>query len=702
MKTVDNKYLPLKITHELVHNPNWTDEELRAAVGQHLQYLADRGFGGVVTNVSQRNYATDPEEWRKMALAIDTACEMGLRVWLYDEKGYPSGGAGGLTVDANPDFEALGIAMLTRELAPGESITQELPRGHECFLHAAAYPCKDGKITDFSPLHMVFGKTTDPVTLDNDAEFNTPALACFFIKKRMYEGTHAQHNVCEARRYIDVTNPDAIREFIRNTYEPCYACTKHHLAEGDGKIEAMFTDEPSFMGCYINAGIYPSSVHDAYDDSLPLYPVVNFGRDVENEFSARYAYPLAPNLVYLFFGESEKAKQVRYDYYRLLSDLYEQSYFAQLANWCAAHGLPFSGHILLEDDIRHHVMFEGNFFSLLRHMHTPGIDMLHSIPTKVHNDAFTPKLVSSIAHAYGRPHVMSEVSAHAQGGKVTPMQMYASMSLQYALGVDTFTSYYSEQQAEPALYKQINQVLGRAEMIMKGRHKANVMLYYPIETFQMHHKGSAVFYGEYCAEENACAEGLRSLFYNLLDRQIDFDFTDCEYLEKCRVQDGWLHTPAGHIYSALVLPPMELSDRAAAILQKLADDGLTILSPQSNIFPTISQHKFATVTQNEAELFEKLPTHTLPCFAQTPTHGVVCKCVLFRGLSFLFVNAEEFEQHVTVTLGATKQEDLVLYDPFTEQILPATFTKLDDEHVQATFAIGALQTVIITDKAKLQ
>ena len=74
-----------------------------------------------------------------------------------------------------------------------------------------------------------------------------------------------------------------------------------------------------------------------------------------------------------------------------------------------------------------------------------------NLPNAVLKDAFTPKLVSSIAHAYGRPHVMSEVSAHAQGGKVTPMQMYASMSLQYALGVDTFTSYYSEQQAEPAL-----------------------------------------------------------------------------------------------------------------------------------------------------------------------------------------------------------------------------------------------------------
>lgn len=699
---IDNKYLPLKITHELVWDPSMNDDELRAFLKGRLQSLADKGFGGVVTNVSGRNYAKDPEEWRKMVIAIDTACEMGLRVWLYDEKGYPSGGAGGLTVDANPDYEAVGLVMLTHELAPGESVTQELPRGHECFMHAAAYPCKDGKITDFSFIHGVYGKATDPITLENDSD--EPALACFFIKKRLYEGTHAQHNVCEARRYIDVTNPDAIREFIRNTYEPYYEYTKHHLAEGDGKIEAMFTDEPSFMGCYINAGIYPSSVHDAYDDSFPLYPVVSFGRDVENQFRARYGYPVEATFIHLFLGEGEISKQMRYDYYRLMSDLYEQSYFAQLSNWCASHGLPFSGHILLEDDIRHHVVFEGNFFALLRHMHTPGIDMLHSIPTLVHRDAFTPKLVSSIAHAYNRPHVMSEVSAHAQGGKVTPMQMYASMSLQYALGVDTFTSYYSEQQAEPALYKQINEALGRADMMMKGRDKANVMLYYPIETFQMHHKGSAVFYGEYCAEENACAEGLRSIFYGLLDRQIDFDFTDCDYLEKCRVTNGWLHTPSGHLYSALILPPMELCDRAASVLQKLADQGLAILSPQSDMFHAVSERKFATIVKNESELFDALPTHTLPCFASEPTHGVVCKCVLFRGLSFLFVNAEEHEQHVTVTLGAnaSDQRGLVLYDPFTEQILPAAFTTLDDEHVQASFDIGALQTVIVTNKAKIQ
>jgi hypothetical protein len=93
-----------------------------------------------------------------------------------------------------------------------------------------------------------------------------------------------------------------------------------------------------------------------------------------------------------------------------MSDLYEQAYFAQLSDYCAQVGLNFSGHILLEDDLPLHVMFEGNFFSLLRHMHTPGIDMLWSTPEKLWQYAFTPLLVRSIADVYGRGHVMDEVA----------------------------------------------------------------------------------------------------------------------------------------------------------------------------------------------------------------------------------------------------------------------------------------------------
>ena len=121
--TPDMKHLPLKITHELVYDPTWDDDALRAFLRRRLQGLADKGFGGVVTNVSGRNYAKDPEEWRKMAIAVDVACEMGLRVWLYDEKGYPSGGAGGLTLVENPDFEATAVVMVKESLDANETKT---------------------------------------------------------------------------------------------------------------------------------------------------------------------------------------------------------------------------------------------------------------------------------------------------------------------------------------------------------------------------------------------------------------------------------------------------------------------------------------------------------------------------------------------------------------------------------------------------
>ena len=146
-------------------------------------------------------------------------------------------------------------------------------------------------------------------------------------------------------------------------------------------------------------------------------------------------------MIYLFTGKTRLARQTRLDFYEMMSELYENSFFGQISNFCAKASIPFSGHILLEDDIRYHPVFEGNYFSLMRHMHYPGIDMLSGRPEDTRANAFTPKLISSVAHTYNRPHVMSEISAHSQGGKVTPGQMLGNTVAQYALGVDVFTSY---------------------------------------------------------------------------------------------------------------------------------------------------------------------------------------------------------------------------------------------------------------------
>lgn len=697
---------PLKIVHGFPRRPDMTFEELCAAVTDHLTMLKSRGFGGVVSNVNFHNYTLDETEWKLFAFLADECQRLDMRLWIYDEKGYPSGGAGGLTLQADPDFEATAVVLVKEPMAPGEEKTLPLPHGHQHFLYAAVYPCypdgtpipaADGSYRPLAEADCRLG--VSPVTLKNPSD--APAILCAFVRKRLYEGTHCVHNVSECRRYVDVTNPDAIRKFIRNTYEKYAAAVPSHMTAGagrvvpqPGKIEAFFTDEPSFMGCYINAGLWPNTVYDPYDKEIPLYPVLSYGRDVENAFRSHFGYDLLPELVSIFLGDTDHAKAVRMDYYTLLSDLYEQSFFSQLSDWCGRHQVSFSGHVLLEDDIKYHTVFEGNYFSLLRHMHTPGIDMLHSLPPVVRRYAFTPKLVSSVAHAYGRPHVMSEVSAHAQGGRVTKDQMYASLCAQYALGVDTFTYYYSEDFMEERTYDRYNTALGRIDAVMAGRHISDVTVYYPIETFRMYHKPSDAQYGSYTPEENACQAGVEGIMNALLDRQTDFDFADFEVLSRCRVEDGCLVSPSEEISQALILPPMVCTPALADLLSRLRASGLPVLTVADPLFAPIPS---ATTHASPAALAEGLDATRLAVRAtgKAATPGVLA---LTRdtaaGRACLLCNTNETA--VTLTLTFAGFRDPVLYDPMADEAVPCTFLPATDGHT-ATVSLAGCQSLIVRE-----
>ena len=688
-------HLPLKIIHNFPYPAEATLDEKKSVVTSYLLDIASRGFGGIVNNISTRNYLQNPEEHAVFAFVADECERLGLRLWIYDEDGYPSGGAGGLTLAENPDFEATAVVMVKSTLNAGETVTIDLPRGHQHFLFAAVYPCDESGTLlpdengQYTPAFTADCRySTAPVTLQNPTD--TPAQALCFVRKRLYEGTHSVHNVYQSRRYIDVTNRDAVAAFLRNTYDLYAKTVPAHMNAGAGRvtpkigqIEAVFTDEPSLMGCYINQGLYPGTVRDEYDTEMPLYPVLTYGRNVENAYASRYGRDLMPDLVHIFLGDTEVSKSVRYDYYTLLSSLYEESFFAQISDWCARNKISFSGHLLLEDDIRLHTVFEGNFFSLLRHMHFPGIDMLQSIPSMLcHSDyAFTPKLVSSVARAYNRPHVMSEVSAHAQGGKVTHDQMYASLCAQYALGVDIFTYYYGERFMDPETYTKYNHALGRIDAIMAGRTVADALLYYPIETMQMHHRPSDAQYGTYTEAENACKLNLMAIQNTLLDNQIDFDYADYDVLSRMTVcEDGTLLSPNGYRYASLILPPMEYTPAMANLLSDTAAWGNVI--------------RVGEDSTPISEISDLLTRRALT--AEGATHGVLR---LVRdtenGRACLLVNTNEEATTATFTIAGMTAP--VLYDPFADAEIPCEFTA-DGDEFGFTVELGALQSLIVKEK----
>ena len=211
------------------------------------------GTGGIVTNVGFKDYLVSPRQWEILRYGLQKADELGLVLWWYDEKGYPSGSAGGLVTRAHPEYVALGLACYTIEVEGPATVEFPLPPSCRAFVWAGAMrdpaTATGAQVTDLSA-HI-----DDWGTLRWDAPAG--AWTVLYLAERvMYEGTHSTSNVCEFKHYINALQPEAVREFLRLTHEQYYREVPPDLWK---KFVAVFTDEPSLMTTYVTdaAGAIP-------------------------------------------------------------------------------------------------------------------------------------------------------------------------------------------------------------------------------------------------------------------------------------------------------------------------------------------------------------------------------------------------------------------------------------------------------------
>lgn len=716
-----NNYRPLKMLHGYYFGE--AGEDLAAkkrVIEKRLDELHDKGYGGIVTNVDTgRNYLRDEESWALFRHAVQYgAHKHGMKIWLYDESGYPSGSAGGLTLQENPAYECKGLVLVRRSAAAGEHIVIDKPRGHSK-VQAVYARFADGSQTDL----------TDTLTPDGTLRF--PAPQCceiyYFVTKQLYEGTHAQHNTCAARRYISLTNPDAVAAFLRNTYQ-AYTDHLEDLALPEDSVQAFFTDEPSLQCCYLNEGLNPPVIEDPFDAEIPLYPVIAWEDNIAARYQERYAEALLPRLHDLFEGDSLRAKTTRYQFYMLVSDLYEDAFYRQISEFCAAHGIAFSGHLLLEENLLHHAIFEGNFFNLARHMHIPGIDMLFTKPESVLRYAATPKLLSSVASWYGRPHVMSEISGHTENALGIPFDIrdiLCAQLVQFALGVDTFHSYFDDDQLTLEENKLLcNTVANACEEFSGKLSMADVLLYYPIESAQAALKGSdrQLYLRPYDSEAVACEESWRACISVLLEEHYMFDCADENVLAGADIlqEECCIRNPAADIrYHALVVPRLSaVSFTALELFQKCADCGipvivnglspsLTVLGAESEAAGTAAVIRLLA-SENVTNACSEDDARRSLCYLLPPdveltgdTARVVTlskKDPVTGKISYIAVNTAETAVSFTLTadlhepFGAAPQETVPYMDPQEGiwKTLPAMHLPGDRLHIRLELpALGA-------------
>ncbi|MFV0399904.1 MAG: hypothetical protein ACK5LX_04695 [Oscillospiraceae bacterium] len=630
-----NQTRPLQLVHGFGYEPDATVPEALAFIKRELEHLREIGYGGVVVNAYQKqDYLVGEKYWEIFRGTIALCDKLDLRVWIYDEDGYPSGGAGTLTLEGHPEYEAKGIVCLTQAVKAGQEVRFALPHGHRKAIAVYAYDGIDlESLNPDSPRDLGGSLETDGSfrwTVDRDC------LVCYIVEKPLFEGTHAANNYCALRRYINLLDKDAVERFMEVTHLQY----KREVGEYfGGRIEAFFTDEPSLIAMYCPLlKVRSMPVVSEPDSAVPLYPSAVWDDQLLPRFRERYGYDLEPLLPLLFGGRSDRACQVRLDYYNLLSQLYDEAFFLPIRQFCAENGLASSGHLLHEENIYWHPENEGSFFHHMRNMDFPGIDILTSSANEIVEGMFCPKVVGSAARQYGKHHVMSESSDFSQrqeGGQAGLTEMKSAIATQYAFGVDTITSYYRGDALPVKEYREFTDFVGRMGALLEGGKAAvPIAAYYPIETASMFAFPSDRDFArrDYDPEQLRCNTSLTEGMKSLLRAQIDVDLVDDDWVasaeitprSSCKMGDGSefsalyipyaVTLPAAVMMRLLVLldkgfpvvlhaadrfVPAKEGDGGEALYQKLlAHPGVTVIQSHEALTPLAKEKGWRDITLN--------------------------------------------------------------------------------------------------------
>lgn len=655
--------------HDIAHG---FANQYGTSISEFLRYLRemkDVGVGGVVTNVPfTERYVEDPAGFENLSKAIELLEKNnGGTWWLYDEKGYPSAQAGGLTVKDHPEYLAKGLVFEAREGEGMTPVSVSLPEGL-LRIHSA-YAVDSG------------GKVHEAIFNDTDASFSgTSGSWTFYVfcEKVFFEGTHAANNGNGAAYYPNLLNPDAVDAFIQNTYKP-YA----EQFGGFSDTIGIFTDEPSLMEVYQNT-----------TDTF-RYSQLSWIEGFEEKFEQMHGYSVADKYHLIFTGDSDEAKLVRVNYRETIAELLSDTYFGKLREFCEANGTSSSGHCLLEESMTYHAYYYGNLLQCLREMSIPGVDVLSMKPENFMSEGWpifmAVKYASSVATLTDKDRlVMMELCATdlPATGEYTDEQFRlfkTSLNNAFFCGASHINAYVGRGLFKSHEKELIDYLARLAYLSRSAEWDGEIGLYYPIATVQAYTKPS--YSAKLFGPDQAQAPQMSRIALSLFAEQMDFTITDDIFIREAEISNGRLFTE-NVSFRVILMPSVEVIP--LDVMQKLKEfeesGGLVLWIGRT---PTLADA--FDDTESVKALAAGLKTVGIDEAVSSAKEFLDDKLQIDRATSTLYVgkyrlqdaplywlvNTHDLEKNLTLTYEGAKGFDL--YDPNT-----GTVTSVSGSTVQVT------------------
>ncbi len=407
----------------------WSRIPAPAEAARQLQEIKNAGFSTVLiqTRLSfPREQYMSAEYLSAYRNAVETAGALGLKVGVYDEYAWMSGHGGGRTVDGAEQLRERHLFWTTS--GPSDPRRASISgidswwidgfggpertwlyddgvrRWDQWQLTAALAAPHDADTADADqPIDV-----TDQVRVEGlqdgctlqlgpDSELPDGWVINAFVSAR-----------CASSRMVNYLDPETAQRFIEVVYEPYAAALAGLLGD---PVEYFSFDHP-YSGFYNWSQQRPAQIGNSL--------MWDAGMAAE---TARIdpCQPLARTLSQIIHGHSDRAKQLRVEFFRRYSERGIASFFAPLRAWADAHKLGLSGHELLAHvghwglneafpEVDGRANFGLDYFAIDRHRTRTLVDASN------YNAQISPKFGDSLARARGRGRCVVEQYAARNDG----------------------------------------------------------------------------------------------------------------------------------------------------------------------------------------------------------------------------------------------------------------------------------------------
>jgi len=522
----------------------WNGELDYEEMEYQLRELHAKGLPGIF--IHSRFGLTVPylsDEWfKRVQFTIDKAKELGMQVWIYDEKNWPSGTVGWEIPTKHPDLQQRYLELVILDfngpfftyLEGTDSRYIDLEDSEPiCAFGVRAEEFEAGEIKEIIDV-------TPNLSFDKVIPWEAPAgrwKLLYFVERR-------------AKWYIDALNPESTKKFIEYTHEQYKKWIGHEFGK---QVPGFYTDEPAMH--YFAVG------EDNY--------IIPWSKHMFKIFREANGYDLKPYLPALFAGMGEMTTKVRCDFWQTLTRQYAKSYYRQLSKWCEENNLIHTGHLLYEEYLRLLARVEGNVFEQLKEMHLIGVDHLYPRIGSADRpeEHVAMKVGSSAAHHFGSTRLLCE-SLGGTYWDCTMERMKWIADWEYVLGVNLFNPHGFHYSLEgerkrdwpPSQfyhhpwwekYGLFNAYISRnSYMLSGGRHVAKVALLYPIVSIMANYTPQAATDAAALIERE-----FNNLTDSLLRLHFDYDYVDEGVLAEAEVRDGKI-VIRDEEFEVLILPPL--------------------------------------------------------------------------------------------------------------------------------------------------